>query len=267
MSLLSRDLYIAVLGANGIGLCRRHGQENQWLGSVGLIGERYVDWSLAVDTLEHLLSEHASQGAELSVVLSAHYQRYCLIPWSEQISSPKELLAYAQVCFEDIYGVSAQRWSVTLSPEAAGSSRIAAALPQELLLRLRTLATQHGLRLRSVQPYLMTAFNRFQRQLGHGDLLFVVAEPLRSVLLLKRAGQWQAVHSTGCTDSDEALTALIARQCELQDNPDAPTLSVYLHAPGRLNDLPDLVGVQLSVEARSPVPVRDVLFTMSRAVA
>ncbi|MFW0758059.1 hypothetical protein ACN1C3_25600 [Pseudomonas sp. H11T01] len=267
MSLLSRDRYIAVLGANGIGLCRRRGQENHWLGSVGLIGERYVDWSLAVDTLEHLLSEHAPQGAELSVVLSAHYQRYCLIPWSEQINSPKELLAYAQACFEDIYGVSAQPWSVTLSPEAAGSSRIAAALPQELLLRLRTMATQHGLRLRSVQPYLMTAFNRFQRQLRQGDLLFVVAEPLRSVLLLKRAGQWHAVHSTGCTDSDEALTALIARQCELQDNPDAPTLSVYLHAPGRLNDLPDLIGVQLSLEAQVSAPVRDVLFTMSRAVA
>lgn len=267
MSLSSRDLYIAVLGANGVGLGHRRGNENRWLGSVGLIGERYADWSLAVDTLEHLINEHVPRGAALSVVLSAHYQRYCLIPWSAQISSPRELLAYAQACFDDLYGVSVQRWSVALSPEAAGSSRIAAALPEELLLRLRTLATQRGLHLRSVQPYLMTAFNRFQRQLGQGDLLFVVAEPLRSVVLLKRTGQWQAVHSLGCPDSDEALGALIARQCELLDDPAQPALNLYLHAPGRQNDFPDLAGVQLSLEATGPVPVRDVLFNMSRAVA
>ncbi|HJR30096.1 MAG TPA: hypothetical protein VJ889_15390, partial [Pseudomonas sp.] len=95
MSLLSREQFVAVLGASGVGLGHRQGSATHWLGSVGYIDEGFQAWAVALDTLDRLLAEHAVARAELTVVISGHFSRYCLVPWSEQISSPAELLGFA----------------------------------------------------------------------------------------------------------------------------------------------------------------------------
>ncbi|PWE39517.1 hypothetical protein [Pseudomonas prosekii] len=267
MSLLSRDRYVAVLGASGVGLGQRQGSETRWLGSVGFIDEGFHAWAVALETLDRLLAEHARVGAEVSVVVSGHFSRFCLVPWSDQISSPEELRGFAQLCFEDLYGVPNQPWNLVLSAEPAGHDRVAAALPQDLLERLRTLASGRGLRLRSVQPYLMAAFNHFDKSLDAGDFLFIVAEPVRSVLLLAREGRWASVRSVGSSDSDVALTALIGREHQLQASTSERPLSVYLHAPARLDTPPEVPGVQLRNLAEDRSTVRDCLYVMSRAVA
>ena len=267
MSLLSRDRFVAVLGASGVGLGQRRGSETVWLGSVGFIGEGFHAWAVALETLDRLLGEHPRPGAELSVVISGHFSRFCLVPWSEQISSPGELLGFAQLCFEDLYGVPTQPWSMVLSAEPAGYERVATALPQDLLTQLRTLVTGRGLRLRSVQPYLMAAFNHFDKSLDAGDFLFVVAEPVRSVLLMAREGRWASVRSVGSSDSDAALTALIGRENQLQACASDRPLNVYLHAPARIAPHPDVPGVHLRTLEEDLTSVRDGLYVMSRAVA
>ncbi|VVQ23233.1 hypothetical protein PS938_05366 [Pseudomonas fluorescens] len=267
MSLLSREQFVAVLGASGVGLGQRQGAATQWLGSVGYIDEGFQAWAVALDTLDHLLADHSVARAELTVVISGHFSRYCLVPWSEQISSPAELQGFAQLCFEDLYGASTQPWSLVLSAEPAGYDRIATALPQDLLERLRALVSARGLRLRSVQPYLMTAFNHFDKSFEAGDFLFVVAEPVRSVLLLAREGRWTSVRSVGSSDSDAALTALIGREHQLQASTSERPLNVYLHAPARIDSPPDVPGVQLRTLEEDRTAVRDCLYVMSRAVA
>lgn len=267
MSLLSREQFVAVLGASGVGLGQRQGAATHWLGSVGYIDEGFQAWTVALDTLDRLLAEHTVARAELTVVISGHFSRYCLVPWSEQISSPAELLGFAQLCFEDLYGAPTQPWSLVLSAEPAGYDRIATALPQDLLERLRALVRARGLRLRSVQPYLMTAFNHFDKSFEAGDFLFVVAEPVRSVLLLAREGRWTSVRSVGSSDSDAALTALIGREHQLQASSSERPLNVYLHAPARIDSPPDVPGVHLRTLEEDRTTVRDCLYLMSRAVA
>jgi hypothetical protein len=267
VSLLSREQFVAVLGASGVGLGQRQGSAIHWLGSVGYIDEGFQAWTVALDTLDRLLAEHTVARAELTVVISGHFSRYCLVPWSEQISSPAELLGFAQLCFEDLYGAPTQPWSLVLSPEPAGYDRIATALPQDLLERLRALVSARGLRLRSVQPYLMAAFNHFDKSFAAGDFLFVVAEPVRSVLLLAREGRWTSVRSVGSSDSDPALSALIGRENQLQASTSDRPLNVYLHAPARIDSPPDVPGVHLRTLEEDRTAVRDCLYVMSRAVA
>jgi hypothetical protein len=264
VSHLSRERYVAVLGASGVGLGQRKGSETLWLGSVGFIDEGFHAWAVALETLDRLLGEHAGAGAELTVVVSGHFSRFCLVPWSEQISSPDELLGFAQLCFEDLYGVPTQPWSLVLSAEPAGYDRVATALPQD---RLRTLASGRGLRLRSVQPYLMAAFNHFDKSFGAGDFLFVVAEPVRSVMLVAREGRWTSVRSVGSSDSDAALTALIGRESQLQASSSERPLNVYLHAPARIDSHPEVPGVHLRTLEEDRTAVHDCLYVMSRAVA
>lgn len=267
MSLLSRERFVAVIGASGVGLGQRRGNDTLWLGSVGFIDEGFHAWAVALDTLDHLLADHTRAGAELSVVISGHFSRFCLVPWSEQISSPDELLGFARLCFEDLYGAPAQPWRLVLSAEPAGYDRIASALPEDLLARLRVLVSARGVRLQSVQPYLMAAFNHFDKSFDAGDFLFVVAEPVRSVLLLAREGRWSSVRSVGSSDSDAALSALIGRESQLQAAISERPLNVYLHAPARIDVQPDVPDVHLRTLEDGRTSVRDCLCVMSRAVA
>ncbi|MGE7989562.1 hypothetical protein ACQKPE_00620 [Pseudomonas sp. NPDC089554] len=260
MSHLSPDRYCAVLGAEGVGLGHWHGNRHQWLGSQAFSCDAAQPaWAQALETLGALLHTHAVKGAQLRVLLSARYSRFCLVPWSDAIGHPGELQAYARACFENLYGQALDDWRIVLSPEPAGAARIATALPEALLQGLQALGKRSHLHLRSVQPYLMAAYNRCSAQLGQGDFLFVLAEPRRSVLLLAAGGAWQQVLAQGCADNDQALRALIARTCELYGE---HLPKVYLHAPGR-QDAPDLEAVQLC----SAIGDSDPLCAMWRAVA
>ncbi|CAB5519870.1 Uncharacterised protein [Pseudomonas putida] len=260
MSHLSLDRYCAVLGAEGVGLGRWHANQHQWLGSRAFTCDpAQPAWAPALEALGELLAEHAPRRAQLRVLLSARYSRFCLVPWSDAIGHPRELDAYARACFENLYGQPLDDWRIVLSPEPAGASRIATALPEALLQALQALGRESRLSLRSVQPYLMAAYNRCSAQLEEGDFLFVLAEPRRSVLLLAAGGAWQQVLAQGCADNDQALQALIERTCELYGE---HLPRVYLHAPGR-GDVPRLAAVQLC----QPAGDSDPLCAMWRAVA
>ncbi|MCY1286610.1 hypothetical protein D9M68_150080 [compost metagenome] len=271
MSLSWCDRYIAVLGASRVGLCRRRGKEVEWLGSSGFDGDRQPAWSAALEALEQLLLERGSSRAELQVVLSSVHTRICLVPWREQISSTGELQAYARMCFDDIYGAQDDDWLLRLSPEAEGMPRLAAAIPMPLVQGTGVLAAACGLRLISVQPYLMAAFNRFGPILKESDFLFVLAEPGRSTLLLVRSGRWAGVRCVTGADSDAALCRLITRECELRRDDGEPLQAVYLHAPGRDDDLPDCDCHEVQPQPLSlPLPKlaqRDALYVMAQAVS
>lgn len=266
MSLSFRDHYVAVIGANGVGLSRCDARGQRWLGSAGFIADRHSAATVALDTLQRLLVEHIKGRARLSVLLSSHYSRFGLIPWSEHITTPDELRAYAGAVFDDTFGKSGEAWTLSLSPENAGLPRIAVALPEALLSRLRALVKTLGLGLASVQPYLMTAFNRFQKSFGDRDFLFVVAEPGRSTLLLAREGRWSAVRSLRIADTDAALTSMIARESELHGlNGDKP-VDLFVHAPARHHDAPLILGVQTLELPGDQGDAQDALHIMSRAV-
>lgn len=260
MSHLSPDRFCAVLGAEGVGLGRWHANQQQWLGSRAFSGDAAQPaWQAALQALAALLAEHAVRGARLQVLLSARFSRFCLVPWSDAIGTASELEGYARACFEHLYGQPLDDWRIVLSPEPAGAARIATALPQALLQGLQALGLASRLQLRSVQPYLMAAYNRCAAQLGQGDFLFVLAEPRRSVLLLAAGGAWQQVLAQGCADNDQALQALIERTCELYG---AHLPRVYLHAAGR-GEVSQLAAVPLCQPARHSDP----LCAMWQAVA
>ncbi|MFC5697082.1 hypothetical protein ACFPU0_16120 [Pseudomonas sp. GCM10022186] len=231
MSPLWPEAYTAVLGPQSVGLYRS--RDRQWLGSADVGGVGGPAWPAALAALQPLLERRRPGRASLRVLLGSHYTRFCLVPWSDAINSPEELAGYARLCFEDIYGELDAGWQLCLSPEAAGRPRLAAAMPAELLAQLRVLARAGGMRVSSVQPYLMAAFNRFRPALAADDFLFLVAEPGRGSLLLARGGRWTAVRSVALDGSAAALDDLIARESQLQGLEHEAPAALYLHAPGR----------------------------------
>jgi hypothetical protein len=252
----------AVLGPRSVGLFRSRDQ--RWLGRADFDTVGGLAWPGAVAALESLLAGRKPGRAQLRVVLSSHYMRFCLVPWSEAINSPEELAGYARLCFEDIYGALGDGWSLRLSPEAAGLPRLAAAMPEELLAQLRNLAKANGLRLASVQPYLMAAFNRYRGALALDDFLFLVAEPGRGSLLLARGGRWAALRSVALDDSDAALNDLLAREGELHSLDQDLPVNCFLHAPGRAGSITDGI---TRLEPELPAAARgDALLAMAMTV-
>jgi hypothetical protein len=224
-------------------------------------------WAAAADALASLLSTPQRGGGALTVVLSSQFVRFRLVPWSDAIGTPDELEAYARVCFEEVYGAASGNWALRLSAEATGCPRLAAAIEQGLLERLQAIASAAELRLVSVQPYLMAAFNRLGGTLRGGDFVFVLAEPERSTLLVARAGRWVGVSSNAGGDSDDALSALIARESELQAAAGEALPAVYVHAPGRADCAPragnGAAPVTLALAGASSA---DTLFGMAQVV-
>ncbi|MDF3935217.1 hypothetical protein [Pseudomonas citronellolis] len=261
MSLSWRERYVAVLGASGVGLYRRRADDLEWLGDVACIG----GWSSALEALGGLLGEQRAR-ADLWVVLSSQYCRFCRVPWCAAITTPAELLEYAGACLESIFGSGEVAWQLSVSAEGEGLPRLAAAIPQELLQRLRELAAERGLRLLSVQPYLMAAYNHFRAHLPGDDFIFLVAEPERSTGLVAQAGQWQRVFSQGCGDSDEELGALLQRQLRLMEE-GTQALPLFVHAPGRRQEpRPALDGACRVLAETAPDADWDVRLLMARTV-
>lgn len=131
-------------------------------------------WSGAVEAARAFVSDAAASGGELSVVLSNHFVRYQVLPWSPQIVTEQEETAVAGARFVQVYGPQARGWAVAVNPARAGAARLAAAVDDELLGALGQLAQDSALRLISIQPALMTLANRWRRHIGSDAWLIVV---------------------------------------------------------------------------------------------
>ena len=184
----------------------------------------------AADSLEALLAQLGSGPADVSVVLSAACVRYVLVPWSDALSNPEEELAFARHRFAAVYGDVAERWELRLSPARLGQPRIASAVERAWLEHLRATVAEAGLRLRSVQPGLMAACNRWRRKVGRDESVFLLAEGEHYSCAVARGGAWRAVRSDLLRGSlADELPSILDRECiwaELAERP-----AVYAWAP------------------------------------
>lgn len=173
--------------------------------------------------------------ADVTVVLSNHYMRYGVLPWTATLHSTEEWLAYARHHFSGTYGAAAAGWQLGVSAGGRRKARIACAIDAELLERLR------GLRyIRSVQPYLMSAFNA-RRHAVSGDAWFVLQEPGRLTLGLSGRSGWKLVRNRqAAANWRESLSDLLDREIAARDE-EAPE-RVILCAEDDTRDLPSRLG-------------------------
>lgn len=166
-------------------------------------------WARAVAAFTEALKTHRK--GDLVIVLSSHFARYALLPWSARLSDPHEDHALARILFEETHGDAARGWEIRVSDAPFGAPRVASAVDRELLSALDRVIAQAGLRPASVQPYLMAAFNLWRKSLPEEECLFLAAEPGRVSLCWIDGGKWRAVRSLALRETAE-LPALIERE-------------------------------------------------------
>jgi len=199
-------------------------------------------WQQAVSELGRLLdaSQTSSKqsGVPLSIVLSNHFVRYKVIPALPAFTSADKALLIATHCFRESYGDIVDDWVIKLNSLPDGDTLVACAVDSGLIVALQTLASQYQCKLKSIQPYLMSGFNRARRQIKPLAACYAQIEAGRITIALIKDGAWQAVAGCGYGaghDWSDALASLITREVLLADWPQNQ-FSIYLTTPDTLQD-------------------------------
>jgi len=198
-------------------------------------------WEGAAAALARLAEEIAKVSARVTVVLSNHFARYVLVPWSEGLGKTEEETAFARYCFAKIHGERSRNWDLRLSPGPSGATRIASAVDAPLVQALRAAFSAQA-KLVSIQPYLMSAFNRWRSQVKGARAWLLLVEPERSCLARLDRGQLTAVrNSRGSFPGPEQWTGLLDRELHVMGGERA-TEDVYVHAPQGWEGSPETEG-------------------------
>jgi hypothetical protein len=150
-------------------------------------------WLPLLALLESVLKSQEWKAADAMVILSNHFVRFLVLPWNETLLSGAEKMALVQHRFDEVYGEVSTDWDFRLSEGAFGTASIACAIPLKLLDQLKAIFENSALKLKLVQPYLMTAFNACRKQLGKEPTWFVLAERDNICVGLLQKGHWSSI--------------------------------------------------------------------------
>ncbi|HEU0234429.1 MAG TPA: hypothetical protein VFQ94_04810 [Gallionella sp.] len=150
-------------------------------------------WQAALEALQREVPDIPVVRAEVSVVLSNAFVRYLVINSSTALSNDEERLALARHDFQNIHGVLAEAWEIRIA--AGEQNYLAAALDGELLEQLRHCFAATKLKLHSVQPYAVAAFNHWSKHFnGKSPEGFFLPEPHGYCYAGMSGGQWEFFH-------------------------------------------------------------------------
>ncbi len=171
-------------------------------------------WASAVASFTREAEAWRKAAADVTVVLSNDFVRYAIVPPTDGVSGPEEELALARFHFSRVHGAPAKNWDVRLSPGKIKASRLACAVDTALVQSLKACFPEKArAHLKSIQPYLMSAFNRWRREIPRKGAWLVLVEPERVCLALSTAGAWQAVaNRKGSYPAPEDWATLLDRE-------------------------------------------------------
>lgn len=153
-------------------------------------------WHAVIAALASFAESLNGERAAVTIMVSNHFVRYLPVPAAPGLETDEEELAFARFCFAKIHGERSKAWRIRIDRGDPGSARVASAVDDELLQAIcGCFKPGAKARLVSVQPYLMTACNRWRREIpGRAGSLLVV-EPGRACIARLENGRWSAVHS------------------------------------------------------------------------
>lgn len=207
MSPLWRDEVGAFIGPRQVVLTRmRRGLRPRCAAEWGTPVEQpnLTDWSAALAALDAELAKGQWQDANLRVAIADRWARYRIVPWTAELRTEAERLDHARFIMANTYGTLVEHWTLGVSEDFPGSARIVSALPTQLLEELRARVPAHNLRLVSVQPQLIAAYNSWRHRLPATGGWFVTIEEGSLAAIHWTEKGWDAVHSVRISDSWEA---------------------------------------------------------------
>lgn len=175
MSLLSRDRVLVALEPHAVHAVRLKSNEKRSAAGA---------WQ---DVLPEVLAGWPR--ADVTVVASNRLVRYVVVPRTAGVSGDAEELGLARHHFIRVHGERAREWDVRYSRETG----LASAVDKGLIENLKQILSRENLKLRSLQPYLMAAFNRLRAGIPKEGAWIVLPEAQATCVALYSKGAWAGV--------------------------------------------------------------------------
>lgn len=197
--------------------------------SIPCIADGEYSWSVAVQTLDAELARLSPASAR--VILSNQFVHYAMVGWNEALSNDREAAAMARHSFVQLYGPSADVWELRTNQDTPGAELMASGIDPRLLETLRSAFIRNKVKLVSVQPALMAAYNNSKKALRGQDAWFVQYEEGCLCLALLQQGHCRSVRTLRVSeDWSRELPVILARESYLTEL-DVTTEQIYLWAP------------------------------------
>jgi hypothetical protein len=197
--------------------------------SIPCIADGEYSWSVAIQTLDAELARLSPASAR--VILSNQFVHYAMVGWNEALSNDREAAAMARHSFVQLYGASADVWELRTNQDMPGAELMASGIDPRLLESLRSAFTRNRVKLVSVQPALMAAYNNSKKALRGQDAWFVQYEEGCLCLALLQQGHCRSVRTMRVGEGwSVELPVILARESYLTEL-DVTTEQIYLWAP------------------------------------
>jgi hypothetical protein len=185
-------------------------------------------WKNALDKLATEILRLSSKPKLVRVVLSNHFLRYAIVDIDQAMQSKAEQLAFVKHRFVQTYGEAAESWELRLDQECPGAPYLASAVDGLLLFKLREIFSEAKIKLQSVQPCLMKAYNQSQSKFSDKNAWFVLYEDGNLCIVWLKAGHPGSIRTIKAgEDWLEKLPEIIDRESFLS-NCDTNTKDIFL---------------------------------------
>ena len=181
-------------------------------------------WVGAIEALRQEAEQWRRERLAVTVVLSNHFVRYVMVPPLDRARSREEAAALARFHFAKIHGERAAGWHVRLATPSSSAATPASAIDTALLEALKTCFPARGKpRLKSVQPYKMSAFNFWRRRIENQGVWLLLVEPGTACLALLAGRRWVAIQNVRSGNvAANNWPALLERERLRTDVPQVP---------------------------------------------
>lgn len=180
-------------------------------------------WKNALDALSRLNVSDRARQCEVAIVLSNHFVRYAILPWTPALKADADWVAYARHTLAATYGAQAADWEVRLCSNGHRKARIACGVETALIRAVSDAALESGVRLASIQPYLAVVFNRLRDTFERDEAWLAVQEAGRLTLCVMGGQGLSAVRSRRTHGEGlMALGRLLAREGLFRESSEAP---------------------------------------------
>ncbi len=142
-------------------------------------------WDAPLTMTDQEFRDRQWSDARLRVVVADLWVRYAVVPWSDVLSSEADQNAHARALMEGVFGGDMSDWMVSVADAPPGAARLASAISMELMQSIRDLAAAHRLRLASVQPQLIVAYNNWLHRLPQSECAWFVTVDHGSLAALR----------------------------------------------------------------------------------
>lgn len=198
MSPLWRDEVAIYLGPRKVALVRRPRGISSRISAhteYTLPAGSFVDSAPAFARLGELLREPGWQNAAARVVIADPWARFSVVPHAGSNLDAAARGAHARYVLVDNYGDGVTDWHLVTEDAPPGSASVACAMPHALNEALEAALLPARLKLVSMQPLLVVAYNAWRRRLPREDAWFVMIEDgwLSAVRIAR--GAWDRIHT------------------------------------------------------------------------